>query len=86
MPTAFRDMFNLPNKKGMEVILHFLFSQLNSHLAYEEFRDCWPVYDKKQEQLFRKKCTSWLATISKVGVCTACLLFAMFSGGCLTKL
>ena len=35
---GFRDMFALINKKGMEVVMHFLFSRLNSHLAYEEFR------------------------------------------------
>ena len=33
-----RDMFAHINKKGMEVVVHFLFSRLNSHLAYEEFR------------------------------------------------
>lgn len=35
---GFRDMFALINKKGMEVVMHFLFSRLDSHLAYEEFR------------------------------------------------
>jgi len=60
-----RDMFALINKKGMEVVVHFLFSRLNSHLAYEEFRDCWPVYDKKQEQQFRKACSNWIARIAK---------------------
>ena len=29
-------------------------------------RDCWPVYDKKQEAQFRKVCSNWLAKISKV--------------------
>lgn len=33
-----REMFSHINKKGMEVILHFLFSKLDSHVAYEEFR------------------------------------------------
>lgn len=59
-------MFIRPNRKGMETVLHYLFTQLNSHLAYEEFRDCWPVYDKKQEQLFRKGCCNWIASIAKV--------------------
>jgi HAUS augmin-like complex subunit 6 len=60
-----RDMFVLPNKKGMEVVMHFLFNRLDSHLCYEEFRDCWPVLDKKQEQQFRKTCTLWLSRIAK---------------------
>ena len=29
------------------------------------FRDCWPVRDKKDEQLFRRACHSWLSDISK---------------------
>ena len=29
-------------------------------------RDCWPVTDKKDEQLFRKKCVSWLEQIVQV--------------------
>lgn len=33
-----REMFCHINKKGMEVILHYLFNKLDSHLAYEEFR------------------------------------------------
>ncbi|KAL5482190.1 hypothetical protein EMCRGX_G022485 [Ephydatia muelleri] len=60
-----RDMFVHINKKGMEVAMHFLFSKLDSHVTYEEFRDCWPVYDKKQEQQFRKTCANWLAKIAK---------------------
>ena len=30
--------------------------------------DCWPVFDKKQEQQFRKTCSEWVARISKVCV------------------
>ena len=33
-----REMFIHINKKGMEVILHYLFNRLDSHIAYEEFR------------------------------------------------
>jgi len=35
-------------------------------------RDCWPVTDKKDEQLFRKKCTSWLEQIVRVSVIVLC--------------
>lgn len=38
----FSDMFALPNKKAMEVVMHFLFTRLHPQLAYEEFR-YWPV-------------------------------------------
>ena len=33
-----KDIFAHINKKGSEVVLHFLFSRLDSHTAYEEFR------------------------------------------------
>ena len=33
-----KDMFVHINKKGCEVVLHFLFTRLDSHIAYEEFR------------------------------------------------
>ena len=37
--------------------------------------DCWPVFDKKQEQQFRKNCSEWIARISKV-----CVLLEIFVG------
>eukprot|EP00118_Oscarella_pearsei_P014364 m.122682 g.122682 ORF g.122682 m.122682 type:complete len:850 (+) comp37796_c0_seq9:415-2964(+) len=60
-----KDMFALPNKKGMEVIVYTLFDILNPELNHEVFRDCWPPYDKKQEQFFRKKATDWFNSLSK---------------------
>ncbi|KAL9987039.1 hypothetical protein ACROYT_G001274 [Oculina patagonica] len=60
-----RDMFALPNKKAMEVVMHFLFTRLHPQLAYEEFRDCWPVRDKVLEQQFRKVCFNWVSRIQK---------------------
>jgi hypothetical protein len=33
-----RDMFAAPNKKGMEVVFHFLFSALSPAQAREEFK------------------------------------------------
>ena len=60
-------MFDLPNnKRGMEVVLHFLFVQLDPAKAASEFRDCWKVYDRKQEQSFRKVCVQWFAAIARV--------------------
>ena len=29
-------------------------------------RYCWPYFDKKQEQEFRKTCTNWVTKIAKV--------------------
>ncbi|XP_023933108.1 HAUS augmin-like complex subunit 6 [Lingula anatina] len=61
-----RDMFALPNKKAFEVVMYFLFNKLDPVLCRETFRDCWPVIDKKVEQLFRKACNNWLTMIAKV--------------------
>nr|XP_006814144.1 PREDICTED: uncharacterized protein LOC100366745 [Saccoglossus kowalevskii] len=59
------EMFALPNKKGFEVVTHFLFEKLNPAMAAEQFRDCWPVADKKQEQQFRKTVSNWIQHIAK---------------------
>ncbi|GFR64790.1 HAUS augmin-like complex subunit 6 [Elysia marginata] len=58
-----KDMFNLPNKAGSEAVLHFLFDRLNPSLFKEQFRDCWPVVDRKAEMQFRKVCNTWLSSI-----------------------
>lgn len=60
-----KHMFDLPNKKGMEVVMQFLLWKLDEDLWRAQFRDCWPVFDKKQEQQFRKNCSEWIARISK---------------------
>lgn len=60
-----QDMFDAPNERGFEVIMHFFFQRLNSSHAKEAFRECYPIYDKKQEQLFRQACKNWLQNITK---------------------
>ncbi|KAK3097388.1 hypothetical protein FSP39_009198, partial [Pinctada imbricata] len=61
-----RSMFNLPNKRGAEYVLHFLLTRLDPVICKKEFRDCWPVSDKKQEQRFRSICYNWISAIAKV--------------------
>ncbi|XP_033123992.1 mucin-17-like [Anneissia japonica] len=60
-----KDMFAMPNKKAFEVVMYFLLTRLNPALAKERFRVCYPVCDKKQEQLFRRAVTNWLTEITK---------------------
>ena len=38
MNFIFRDMFTVPNRKAMEVVIHFLFVTLNKNFAQETFR------------------------------------------------
>ncbi|GFO24734.1 HAUS augmin-like complex subunit 6 [Plakobranchus ocellatus] len=58
-----KEMFTLPNKAGSEAVFHFLFNRLNPGLFKEQFRDCWPVLDRKAELQFRKICHTWLTSI-----------------------
>ncbi|CAH1254811.1 HAUS6 [Branchiostoma lanceolatum] len=60
-----RDMFALPNKKAFEVVTHYLFNRLDPIMAREAFRDCWPIYDKKGEQQFRRTVNNWMTQISR---------------------
>ncbi|XP_072167455.1 uncharacterized protein [Diadema setosum] len=60
-----KDMFALPNKKCFEVVMHFLFHKLNPAMAQDKFRYCWPIFDKKQEQNFRKVVYNWLSEVKK---------------------
>ncbi|ESN95276.1 hypothetical protein HELRODRAFT_179619 [Helobdella robusta] len=61
-----KDMFMLPNKKALDEVLYFLFNKLDPVRCYSDFRDCWPILDKKQEQHFRRQVTNWLNQITKV--------------------
>ncbi|XP_067929992.1 HAUS augmin-like complex subunit 6 [Watersipora subatra] len=59
------DMFKVPNKSAFEVVIYFLFTKLSPSRAKEEFRDCWPILDKKREQMFRRVCNGWLSQIAQ---------------------
>jgi len=50
-----RNTFDHSNPVAFQQVLHFLFSQLVPDRAKAEFRDCWPILDKKQEAEFRRK-------------------------------
>ena len=54
-----RDMFAHINKKGSEIVLYFLFSRLDSHMAYEEFR-----YENssKKKHVMAGACTTYIGS------------------------
>ncbi|XP_014675184.1 PREDICTED: HAUS augmin-like complex subunit 6 isoform X2 [Priapulus caudatus] len=58
-----RELFEVPNRKAFNVIIHLILSRLDAGKANETFRDCWPVYDKKQEQVFTRACQLWINDI-----------------------
>ena len=47
--------FDHSNPVAFQQVFHFLLSQLVPDKAKAEFRDCWPILDKKQEAEFRRK-------------------------------
>nr|XP_033776551.1 HAUS augmin-like complex subunit 6 [Geotrypetes seraphini] len=58
------NMFDKPNKDAFSMIVHFLFSKLDSSRCKDTFRHCWPPLDKKRDAEFRKLCCEWLKKIS----------------------
>lgn len=59
------DMFRVPCKKGAEVILHFLLTQLDPERAKTEFSMCWPCWDAKKEHQYRKCVFNWLTELHR---------------------
>jgi len=59
------EIFDHPNTKAFHQVMFFLFKKLDGERCRQEFRDCWPVLDKKQESEFRKKCSNWLKEIQR---------------------
>ncbi|CAE1248224.1 HAUS6 [Acanthosepion pharaonis] len=58
------DTFVVANNKGALTVLHFLLNKLDPEECKTRFRGIWPVFDKKQEQSFRKETCSWLNKIA----------------------
>eukprot|EP00092_Neocalanus_flemingeri_P022495 GFUD01024396.1.p1 GENE.GFUD01024396.1~~GFUD01024396.1.p1 ORF type:complete len:705 (-),score=224.81 GFUD01024396.1:69-2183(-) len=48
-------MFDYPNPAAFQQVFFYLFNLLNKEKVRTEFRDCWPILDKKQEAEFRRK-------------------------------
>eukprot|EP00051_Salpingoeca_urceolata_P015537 m.201847 g.201847 ORF g.201847 m.201847 type:complete len:890 (+) comp18430_c0_seq3:189-2858(+) len=60
-----RTMFKAANKKGMEIVLHFLFVCLDPADAKDQFKFCWPVMERKQETQFRQNAGAWLLQLAE---------------------
>ncbi|CAK8677856.1 unnamed protein product [Clavelina lepadiformis] len=79
------NMFDKPNNRAFEVVIHFLFGKLNPKQTDELFRTCFPSTDKKTNQQFRKVCYNWLKRISEqypdFGIPKATTTLLMSPGG-----
>jgi len=58
-------MFDHSNPSAFQHVFHFLFMRLNKDRSNVEFRDCWPILDKKQEAEFRRKVIAILKDYQK---------------------
>ena len=54
-----KNLFVVPNKDAFQKIVHFLFCKLDATKSEIQFRDCWPIFDKKVEADFRRVCFNW---------------------------
>jgi len=65
-PVAFSPtMFDYPNPVAFQQVFFFLFGLLSQDRTKMEFRDCWPILDKKQEAEFRRKVVNILKEYQK---------------------
>jgi len=60
-----RSLFEHSNPTAFHQVFYFLFKQLNLEKTKTEFRDCWPILDKKQEAEFRRKVVNVLKEYQK---------------------
>ena len=58
-------MFDHSNPSGFQQIFHYLLQLLNKDKVNQEFRDCWPILDKKQEADFRRRVASMIKDLQK---------------------
>ena len=58
-------MFEHSNPTAFHQVFYFLFKQLSHEKTKSEFRDCWPILDKKQEAEFRRKVVNFLKEYQK---------------------
>ena len=47
-------------------IIHFLFYKFDNTKSEVQFRDCWPIFDKKVEADFRRVCFNWYKELQVV--------------------
>ena len=58
-------MFDHANPSGFQHVFHFLLKILSKEKSSQEFRDCWPILDKKQEADFRRRVVAMIKEYQK---------------------
>jgi len=65
-PQFSSSMFDYPNPVAFQHVFYFLFGLLSGEdRTRMEFRDCWPILDRKQEAEFRRKVVTMLKEYQK---------------------
>jgi len=58
-------MFDHSNPSGFQQTFHYLLQLIHKDKSSQEFRDCWPILDKKQEADFRRRVASMIKDLQK---------------------
>ncbi|KAF9580353.1 hypothetical protein BGW38_003038 [Lunasporangiospora selenospora] len=53
--------------KALEFVLWFLFTRLDTSLAKERFKGCWPILDRHDARAFRNVAFKWLEDLRRDG-------------------
>ncbi|CAG7722878.1 unnamed protein product [Allacma fusca] len=59
-------MFKASNSEAFIAVTHFLFDLLDKAESVSRFRNAWPIYEKKQESLYRRVALEWFKEIVTV--------------------
>lgn len=59
-------MFAKANQKAFEAVMYFLIKNLSNDHTINQFRSCYPCYDRDQQSEFRKLTSNYLKELEKV--------------------
>jgi len=57
--------FDHSNHKAFQQVFYFLLNLMDQNKLKNEFRDCWPILERKQEVEFRRKIVAWIKDYQK---------------------
>jgi hypothetical protein len=58
-------LFVRPNQKAFDVIIHFLFCQIDPDRGEKAFNQIWPIVLKEQQKEFKEVILNWLTEIAQ---------------------
>lgn len=56
------------NSEAANIAVHLIFTIIDAKEAEHRFRDCWPVFEKKLEGVFRRVSLDWIKQLISVSV------------------